>query len=185
MTESDDTCKEKSQSEKDTTIIRRARVRRKGLRRVPEREVKVVFTSFAAKPAETRSMSVAQSETPLAIVPRRWTRKARKRVPRRRAFIETSEIEDQSRVREKTPRRDVIVSKAGTEVTHSENEDSQPSPENRIIKTSSLRRFASEKLPSSSVLREVLMAENEKLTAEEFLAKLDIWLHLFKRDIGG
>ena len=94
---------EKSQSEKDTTIIRRARVRRKSLPRVPEREVKVVFTSFAAKPAETRSKSVAQSETPAGLVPRRRTRKARKRVPRRRAFIETSEIEDRPRVREKTP----------------------------------------------------------------------------------
>lgn len=176
---------EKSQSEKDTTIIRRARVRRKSLPRVPEREVKVVFTSFAAKPAETRSKSVAQSETPASLVPRRRTRKALKRVPRRHALNETSEIEDRSRVRKETPKRDIVVSKAETEVTYSENEGGQPSPENRIVKTSSLRRFASEKLPSSSVLREVLMTENEKLTAEEFLAKLDIWLHLFKRDIGG
>lgn len=176
---------EKSQSEKDTTIIRRARVRRKSLPRVPEREVKVVFTSFAAKPAETRSKSVAQSETPASLVPRRRTRKARKRVPRRRALTEANGVEDYPIVQERTPRRDIVKPEAGTEVTYSENEGSQPSPGNRMIKTSSLRRFASEKLPSSSVLREVLMAENEKLTAEEFLAKLDIWLHLFKRDIGG
>ncbi|MEE9341422.1 MAG: hypothetical protein V3V21_07175 [Thermoplasmata archaeon] len=144
-----------------------------------------VASNSAPKPLESRSRRASQAQMTSHTIQIRRARKARKRVPIRRAFIETSEIEDQSRVREETPKREVIVSKAETEVTYNENEGSQPSPENRIIKTSSLRRFASEKLPSSSVLREVLMAENEKLTAEEFLAKLDIWLHLFKRDIGG
>ncbi|MCJ2669454.1 MAG: hypothetical protein LN416_02940 [Candidatus Thermoplasmatota archaeon] len=185
MTEFDDTCKEKSQSEKDTTIIRRARVRRKALRRVPEREVKVVFTSFAAKPAETRSKSVAQSETPASLVPRRRARKAPKRVPRRRALTEANGVEDYPIVQERPPRRDTVMPEAGTEVTYSENEDSQPSPENRMINTSSLRRFASQRLPSSSVLREVLMAESERLTVKEFLAKMDVWLLLFKKETGG
>ncbi|MEE9341190.1 MAG: hypothetical protein V3V21_05960 [Thermoplasmata archaeon] len=97
-----------------------------------------------------------------------------------------SEIEDCPIVRERTPKRDIVKPEAGTEVTYSENEDSRPSPGNRrMINTSSLRRFASQRLPSSSVLREVLVAENERLTVKEFLAKMDVWLLLFKKETGG
>lgn len=57
--------------------------------------------------------------------------------------------------------------------------------ENRRIETAFLRRFAREKLPLSSILREVLSKESDELTVEEFLAKMDIWCLLFKKDIGG
>ncbi len=184
MTESNRARKKKSQVEKEIVVVRKARVH-KGDSGLANTMKPRVASKSAPEPLELRLREASQSKMTFHITRKRRARKAPKRVPIRRAFIETSEIEDQSRVREKTPKRDIIVSKAETEVTYNENEGSQPSPENRIIKTSSLRRFASEKLPSSSVLREVLMAENEKLTAEEFLAKLDIWLHLFKRDIGG
>ena len=41
-----------------------------------------------------------------------------------------------------------------------------------------LKKFAAEKLRVGSVLREVLLAEEDKLPVEEFLAKQDVWLHL-------
>jgi len=41
-----------------------------------------------------------------------------------------------------------------------------------------LKRFAGETFRVGSVLREVLLAEKDELSAEEFLAKLSIWLKL-------
>ncbi len=184
MNEPNDARKRRSRSGNETTIVRKARVRKGNSGRTNTMEPGVASNS-APEPLGSRSRRASRAQMTSHTIPTRRARKALKRAPRRRAFIETGEIEDCPIVRERTPKRGIVKPEAGTEVTHSENGDSQPSPGNRMIKTSSLRRFASQGLPSSSVLREVLMAENEKLTAEEFLAKLDIWLHLFKRDIGG
>ena len=54
-----------------------------------------------------------------------------------------------------------------------------------MINMGRLKTFALERLPPDSTLRDVLLAEREELTAEEFLAKLDVWLLLFKKEIGG
>lgn len=45
----------------------------------------------------------------------------------------------------------------------------------------SIKRFAQECLPRSCALQEVLLAEREELPAQEFLAKLEIWLMLLKQ----
>ena len=41
-----------------------------------------------------------------------------------------------------------------------------------------LKRFAVESLPSKSRLRAVLLSEKDKLTAKDFLAKMDVWMRL-------
>jgi hypothetical protein len=50
--------------------------------------------------------------------------------------------------------------------------------EDPFISTSGLRRFALEKLPKESVLREIILLEEKELTTEQFLSKLPIWLRL-------
>ena len=184
MNESNDARKRRSRSGDQTTIVRKARVRKGNSGRTNTMEPGVASNS-APKPLESRSRRASRAQMTPHTIPIRRAKKAPKRVPRRRAFIETGEIEDCPIVQERTPRRDIVKPEAGTEVTHSENGDSRPSPGNRMINTSSLRRFASQGLPSSSVLREVLLAETERLTVKEFLAKMDVWLLLFKKETGG
>jgi len=41
-----------------------------------------------------------------------------------------------------------------------------------------LKRFASDNLPSCSRLRSVLLSERDQLKANDFLAKMDIWMTL-------
>lgn len=43
-----------------------------------------------------------------------------------------------------------------------------------------LKRFASESLPVDSVLRGILVGEDDKITADTFLARLPVWLRLSK-----
>jgi hypothetical protein len=45
-----------------------------------------------------------------------------------------------------------------------------------------LKEFAIEKAPKGSALRDVLLAEADVLTAEEYLAKIPTWLVLAQRD---
>lgn len=54
--------------------------------------------------------------------------------------------------------------------------------EDTKVSTEGLRRFVLEKLPEKSVLREVILSEKEELTAEEFIAKMEVWLFLFNRE---
>jgi hypothetical protein len=37
-------------------------------------------------------------------------------------------------------------------------------------------------LPKESVLREVILSGKEELTAEEFMAKMEVWLVLFNHE---
>jgi len=41
-----------------------------------------------------------------------------------------------------------------------------------------LKRFALDKLPRDSPLRELLLSERDELDKSEFLAKMDVWLKL-------
>ena len=52
----------------------------------------------------------------------------------------------------------------------------------KIVNVAKLKRFALEKLPQTSILREILSLEKDEMRADEFLAKLDIWLALFKKE---
>jgi len=47
-----------------------------------------------------------------------------------------------------------------------------------MIDIRSLKGFAGERLPSSSRLRNVLLSERDQLKANDFLAKMDIWMTL-------
>jgi hypothetical protein len=50
------------------------------------------------------------------------------------------------------------------------------------INMKSLKKFAVEKLPQSSLLKTVLTTEKEYLTILEFLAKIDIWLKILDNE---
>ncbi|MDI6819862.1 MAG: hypothetical protein QMC89_03040 [Candidatus Hodarchaeaceae archaeon] len=41
-----------------------------------------------------------------------------------------------------------------------------------------LKKFALERLPKESSLREVILAESDEITTQDFLAKVDVWLKL-------
>ena len=48
------------------------------------------------------------------------------------------------------------------------------------VSMQSLKQFAQEKLPDSA-LKEILMSEGDEISAQEFIAKLPIYLKLLKR----
>ena len=52
----------------------------------------------------------------------------------------------------------------------------------RMILMRKLKDFAFEKLPKGSALRDILLAEDDELDDEVFLAKTDVWLKLLKRE---
>lgn len=52
----------------------------------------------------------------------------------------------------------------------------------RRILMRELKDFAFEKLPRGSALRDVLLAEDDELDADVFLAKTDVWLKLLNRE---
>lgn len=41
-----------------------------------------------------------------------------------------------------------------------------------------LKRFALRELPVNSPLRQLILSENEKMEASEFIHKMDVWLRL-------
>jgi hypothetical protein len=46
------------------------------------------------------------------------------------------------------------------------------------VSTKGIKAFVSSHLPSNHPLRQVVLAEKEKLMCEEFLAKMEVWLVL-------
>jgi len=52
----------------------------------------------------------------------------------------------------------------------------------RYIDLRRLKEFALEKLPDSSTLRHVLVAEKDSLDVGEFFAKIDVWLKILRRE---
>lgn len=52
----------------------------------------------------------------------------------------------------------------------------------RKIDIRRIRRFAQERLPIDSPLRDVLLAEKDELSIQDFLAKMDVWLKLLRRE---
>jgi len=47
------------------------------------------------------------------------------------------------------------------------------------IDTRPLKKVAAEKLPRDSVLRDVILSEEDFLSSEEFLIRVKVWLRLF------
>lgn len=54
--------------------------------------------------------------------------------------------------------------------------------EDRKINMKGLHRFAKEKLPKESILREIILMEKAELTPQQFLDRLEIWLRLLNRE---
>lgn len=53
-----------------------------------------------------------------------------------------------------------------------------------MINTRSLKALALQYLPQTSTLRDVILAERDEITGEEFVAKLDVWLVLLRKEGG-
>lgn len=51
-------------------------------------------------------------------------------------------------------------------------------PEDRVVDLGRLKGFVLESFPANSRLRNVLLLENSKLTVNDFLAKMGIWITL-------
>ena len=51
----------------------------------------------------------------------------------------------------------------------------------KVVVIKALKAFALEKFPTDCALRDVLLAERDKLDVNEFLAKMDIWMKLLRR----
>jgi hypothetical protein len=50
------------------------------------------------------------------------------------------------------------------------------------IEVSNLKQFALANLPTTSSLRDLILAEKAQLEPQEFLAKLDLWLKLLSKE---
>jgi len=50
------------------------------------------------------------------------------------------------------------------------------------INIRSLKELAMRKLPKESVLREVILSDKDELGVEEYLAKVDVWFKLLRRE---
>ncbi|MCS4538988.1 MAG: hypothetical protein HYY67_09045 [Thaumarchaeota archaeon] len=52
----------------------------------------------------------------------------------------------------------------------------------RRINIRPLKELATKILPKDSVLREIILGDKDELGAEEYIAKVDIWLRLLGRE---
>ena len=50
------------------------------------------------------------------------------------------------------------------------------------LKTSRLKEFAISALPEGSALRNILLGEMDEVDVDEFVAKIDIWLRLLRKE---
>ena len=51
---------------------------------------------------------------------------------------------------------------------------------NEMLSTRRLKELALAKIPADHPLRDIILAEKEYLTPDEFLAKLEVWLNLME-----
>lgn len=51
------------------------------------------------------------------------------------------------------------------------------------VNISNLKGFAMTNLQAAPALRDLILSENDEMTVEEFLAKMDVWLKLFRREV--
>lgn len=52
----------------------------------------------------------------------------------------------------------------------------------KTINIQSLKKYAIDKLPHNSILRNIIQSEKQHLTIPEFLAKTEIWLKLIESE---
>ena len=53
----------------------------------------------------------------------------------------------------------------------------------RAVDMTPLKEFAVSKLPPGSTARELILAENEEISVNEFLVKIAVWVGLVRRDL--
>jgi hypothetical protein len=63
-------------------------------------------------------------------------------------------------------------------------ESKQPDNANgRKVYLHRLKRWTRKNLPTGSTLREIILSENDEISPEEYLLKIEIWLKLFDLEI--
>jgi hypothetical protein len=132
----------------------------------------------AAKLLELSSGAVSPPQKPLPVRRTSIVRKPRKSVlvvfPPKEAY--RTEGRDEMGVRRQA--RPILREKTEVHDIPDFVDTAPITQEDTNISTEGLRRFVLEKLPKESVLREVILSEKEELTAEEFIAKMEVWLVL-------
>ncbi len=53
----------------------------------------------------------------------------------------------------------------------------------RVVGMTPLKEFAASKLPPGSTARELILAENEEISVNEFLVKITVWVGLVRREL--
>lgn len=174
----------KSQSDQECTLFRRLQTSPRIIVRPGAPNVRIT-PDAAALLLQSCYREASKEHMPSPIAVETSPRKALRRVPINSSVNDGDGIKGNLKVKEAIqPKRDISMVRE-TEDSASVENDTAFRTEHIRISTAGLRRLAMERLPASSALRDVLLAESENLTVEEFLAKLDIWLLLFRKDVGG
>lgn len=137
-----------------------------------------VTPDAAAKLLELSSGTVSPPQKPLPVIRTSIVRKPRRSVPVVFTQKEAYRTEGPHEMEVRRQARPVPPEKGEVEDSPSQLEITAIHREDARINTASLRRYAQEKLPRQSVLREVILGEKEELTHEEFLARIEIWFRL-------
>lgn len=141
-----------------------------------------VTPDAAAKLLRLSFVASSRAETSLPTIRRNIVRKPRKSGPVVFTKKETDPTEGHREMEVRRQARPMLREKTEVEDT-SDLVDAAPiTPEDTKVSTEGLRRFVLEKLPKESVLRKVILSGKEELTAEEFMAKMEVWLVLFNHE---
>lgn len=172
--------KERTQATRYVTFRKKERV----AERKPENtSIARVFATpkAVAKLLELSSGTVSPPRKPLPVLRTSIVRKPRGSIPVVFTKKETDSTEGHREVEVRRQARPMLREKTEVQDTSDFVDVAPVKQEDARISTAGLRHFALEKLPKESVLREVILAEKEKLTPEEFIAKMEVWLVLLDR----
>lgn len=170
-----------------THAIRYATFRKK--EHVPERKpentsIARVFATpkAAAKLLELSSTAGSREGTSLPIVRECIVRKPRKSIPAVSSKEDTDLAKGQHEMEVRRQARPILREKTEGQDT-TDFVDAEPiKMEDRKISMKGLHRFAKERLPKESILREIILMEKAELTPEQYLDRLEIWLRLFDHE---
>ncbi|MEE9116875.1 MAG: hypothetical protein V3U09_08265 [Thermoplasmata archaeon] len=141
-----------------------------------------VTPDAAAKLLELSSGTVSPPRNPLPVIRTSIVRKPRRSVPVVFAQKEAHQTEGPHELQVRRQARPMLREKAEVQDTSDFVDTTRIKREDTKVSTEGLRRFVLEKLPKESVLREVILSGKEELTAEEFMAKMEVWLVLFNHE---
>jgi hypothetical protein len=142
-----------------------------------------VFVTPEAAAELLRLSSAASSHAKTSLLPikRNTVRKPLRRAPVVSTRKEANQTEEPHEIEVRRQARPIRPENSEVEDSRSQLEITTVNRKDARLNTARLRRFALEKLPKESVLRQVVLAEKEELTPEEFVARIEIWFRLLNQ----